>query len=529
MDNNSKKIRNHWFYIIERGLGLAGAFVFMLIFSIAPMSTAIQMLAEGGLLPFVFVFLFAAFMLMIAFGILIMYFRWRNCYFYMDAENIIIESGVLNKRKTVIPFEKINTVDIRRRLVHRLFNVSQLRIDTGSALAQHMSTPETSMLFSADMAESIKAYILEKCEKEEEELTKIGVSKVEIVADQKEYKAKFWELALYGLNRPILVTLVAFTLVAVFMFFPMLANIVLSVVSMFSPALADGVIVDDVPTEDALVSMADLFSTGDFIMVAVIVAVIAIIFMLASFVFLSFAFALIFVFNYFNFTVDRKGDNLSIKYGLLTSKSYTLPVRNVHAVVMKQNILCKILGYCTLEVVSIGYGDEENEVALLYPLIRRKKVNEFLGEFLPEFAVQSEIQKAPVRSLLFFGIWRVLALAIPFAVACIFLTDFIVPIVIVYCVIALWAFIRALFARAHSQLSFNDSVVTVSNGTFYRTITLIRQDCVQAVGTHGSVFKRAFNICDYRIDYHGPVTSNSVVADNLSPEFFDSLGDVVEE
>jgi len=65
---------------------------------------------------------------------IINYFRY---YFYISDEELIIESGVFKRSKLNVPFDRIQTINFEQNLIHRIFNVVRLKIDTaGSAKAE---------------------------------------------------------------------------------------------------------------------------------------------------------------------------------------------------------------------------------------------------------------------------------------------------------------------------------------------------------------------------------------------------------
>ena len=65
---------------------------------------------------------------------IINYFRY---YFYLEKDELIIESGVLKRSKLNVPFDRIQTINFEQNIIHRIFNVVRLKIDTaGSAKAE---------------------------------------------------------------------------------------------------------------------------------------------------------------------------------------------------------------------------------------------------------------------------------------------------------------------------------------------------------------------------------------------------------
>lgn len=65
---------------------------------------------------------------------IINYFRY---YFYIDEDELVVESGVFRRSKMNVPFDRIQTINFEQNIIHRIFNVVRLKIDTaGSAKAE---------------------------------------------------------------------------------------------------------------------------------------------------------------------------------------------------------------------------------------------------------------------------------------------------------------------------------------------------------------------------------------------------------
>lgn len=59
------------------------------------------------------------------------YLFWRRFAYGVGAQEIVIESGVLHRQRRVIPFERIQDIDIERGPLARLFGTAKVRIETG--------------------------------------------------------------------------------------------------------------------------------------------------------------------------------------------------------------------------------------------------------------------------------------------------------------------------------------------------------------------------------------------------------------
>ena len=58
---------------------------------------------------------------------------WRRFKYGIGAREIVIESGLLNRNRRSIPFDRIQDVDIERGPLQRLFGLAKVRIETGGA------------------------------------------------------------------------------------------------------------------------------------------------------------------------------------------------------------------------------------------------------------------------------------------------------------------------------------------------------------------------------------------------------------
>lgn len=86
---------------------------------------------------------------------IIAYFRF---YFHVENDELIVNQGILNRKKTSIPFDRIQSINIEQNLVHQLFKVVRVEVDTAG-------TDKSEFRFDAlkmDMAEQLRSKILSR-------------------------------------------------------------------------------------------------------------------------------------------------------------------------------------------------------------------------------------------------------------------------------------------------------------------------------------------------------------------------------
>ncbi len=111
-------------YKFYRGL-IRQAFPILLLFFVGKRAQKSGLFLQVGLAVFA--------LLGTIYGV-VAYFKY---YFYLEEDELVIKSGVFGKKSVNIPFERIQTIDFEQNIVHQMFNVVALKIDTaGSAKSE---------------------------------------------------------------------------------------------------------------------------------------------------------------------------------------------------------------------------------------------------------------------------------------------------------------------------------------------------------------------------------------------------------
>ncbi len=128
------------------------------------------------------------------------------------------------------------------------------------------------------------------------------------------------------------------------------------------------------------------------------------------------------VFAHAGFTLSRSPDGkyLHISRGLLERHESTVPLARIQAIRIVEGVLRQPFGLASLRVESAGFGAERGVSTILFPLIPRREVGEFLRIAVPEFAAPLDnLKPLPGRArrrYAFRSALPVLVLATPYAV-----------------------------------------------------------------------------------------------------------------
>ena len=88
-------------------------------------------------------------------GSIIAYFKF---YYHVDEDSLMINKGVIRKTKLDIPFERIQTINFEQNILHQLFNVVGVKIDTAGSVSNEVAIDA----LDKPRAEALRSFILEK-------------------------------------------------------------------------------------------------------------------------------------------------------------------------------------------------------------------------------------------------------------------------------------------------------------------------------------------------------------------------------
>lgn len=87
-------------------------------------------------------------------------------HYFIEGDEIIINKGILKKINLNVPFDRIQAINTNQTLIHRIFNVASIEIDTAGSKNSEIKIDA----INYDLAESLKNYILTEKEKINSEL-----------------------------------------------------------------------------------------------------------------------------------------------------------------------------------------------------------------------------------------------------------------------------------------------------------------------------------------------------------------------
>ncbi|NLX47600.1 MAG: PH domain-containing protein [Euryarchaeota archaeon] len=295
--------------------------------------------------------------LLAIFGLSALYnvFRWYFFLYRYEEGLVHIRQGVLYKKERTIKRERVQSMNTNANVMQQAFGLVTLQIKTAGV---SVDAEVNLRAVSKGEAESIKEHLYAKGARSATEPVEVPKSSRFLQGQD------VWLAALTSGRFMVLFSIVAVIYFQVFEYIPQ-SYLDQAVESLSTIPLVVGI------------GMAVGLFLGTWVLSAIV-----------------------FVIQFANFSLRRFEDRLEISWGVLKKNHVIVKLHRVQAVMVQQGPLRQPFGLCTMLVEVAGGGAKEQEkVSLLHPLIRRKDVDGFLEDILPEYRLPSSSIALPKRAL----------------------------------------------------------------------------------------------------------------------------------
>lgn len=289
----------------------------------------------------------------IAYGIL----YWLRYVFYISGQELRVEYGVMVRKKRYIPFERIQSVQISAGVVQRLFGLVKVQVETAGGGKE---------------AEFVLAALPRQTALELQKILQAGGKPTEeapAAAQSVAYKLSTRSLLLLASTSNGIGVAISAVLV------------ILSQIDDFLPHL-------DV--------WENIATYAEHMASAKVSLIILAVFILILLAWLLSLFGTIIRFS--GFQLRREGDRIKINRGLFEKQQVSIPIKRIQAVKVAEGLLRQPLGMVSVQVVSISNIGAKGEGKVLFPLLPRAALPEFLEKVVPEFAMPMELESLPPRA-----------------------------------------------------------------------------------------------------------------------------------
>jgi len=411
--------------------------------------------------------------------------KWKRNVYSIEGESIYIKDGIFKTHERVLHFSQVHSADISSSLVQRLFNVYKLEIDTAGG----DDKSEISILLPRDEAMEIKNIVFNKHKKEDE-------NKEQVLQEESTKKITSSLNDLF-----IMATLSGRILVGFFI-----------IIAFYSK-------IDDVlPKEfkrrvqvysEGVITGAKGISVIKYVVVLVFIMIV-----------ISWIISIIVtIIKYYNFTVTREEDIIKLSYGLFDKKEVTIPIRRIQSLIIIEGIIKKPLGYFSLNVETIGYGKDKGESTMICPIARRRMLNKFFEDILPEMNITYDLRKSPKKALKAYMFFRSLDEFVLMAIIAVF-----VPygyyIFITGPFLVFWHYIKF----NDNGLYYADNFVVMTYRSLSKKTVIINKECIQSTETLQNIFQKKKDIAKYKVAIAGDILGKSYEVEYMDINYLKDIG-----
>jgi putative membrane protein len=288
--------------------------------------------------------------------------QWAVFRYRLEGDELIIQSGVLSKRRRVIPLTRIQNIDLEQSGLERLFGMARLRMETASGGGQ---TEASLAVLTRDDARGLRSELMRRRDMRREadhEAEREAVEEPEAEA-RRLLRLSVYDLAIAGATSNE-AGLLAAGLATGFELADDLGGLE-QVGAWVETAFARG----------AALGLVGALAVGAGLAVAVLVV---------GWV-LSIGVSII---RYHGFTLSRTESEIRREYGLLSRHQSAVPLERVQAVRIEESLLRRPLGLVALKIETAGSGPAQRQADrrddAFVPIARRKEVGPLLREVFPD-------------------------------------------------------------------------------------------------------------------------------------------------
>ncbi|MBR3894203.1 MAG: PH domain-containing protein [Clostridia bacterium] len=397
----------------------------------------------------------------------ILYYRVSG--YELTEKEIKCNRGVLFRKRSVLDYKKVHAINKKQNLIHRIFGLAVLTVDSGSANTSHQA--EITIIEKEKVVDALLSEL--NSLKENGVRSDAGETKTEevLLSDKDSlYRFTSGKKMLYTLIN--IATTVFFTAL-----FAVLAIIVLGVCK-------------------GLLQLDSLGTWGEYFLGAILITV-AVMLLLSIFSFIG---SIIHSFvGYYNFTITKHDHNIQISYGILEKHTNTFRYDRIKAVKISQGLVQRMLGFVSIRLEVIGYtvnsGDDDKnaDLGVLVPFCKYDEIGEILERVLPDY-IPDEKQTRSVAFfpfvswfLLIFGVISGITLMGTVAVMAVLnapsaaISAVAISIFGVALVVIVFRFISAVFRYHTNGLAVRDGKITAYSGGFTKCVTVFQAKNLIAV------------------------------------------------
>lgn len=420
-----------------------------------PILIAVSVSAENAIIIWLTI---ASFVILVGIFGIVAFFKYT---FYLTGNELIINKGVFKRSKMIIPFERIQSINFKQTIIHQIFSVVELEIDTaGSA-----HTEFDLRAISFEKAEALRKIIL--ASRQTLDIQPEETTDTPSPVQKRLFKLTFWELVKVGLTQNHLKS----GLIPIGLYF-WLRDMLHS----------GGIELDEIATEYA--NPDEIIRLG-LIIIGVLFLGYALIAILIS-LFLS-------ILRFFELTFFRTEDGFKVSYGLLTKRQISIKDSKIQIFHWSDNLLRKIPRIHNMQIKQAASKRVKQKTSSIHLVgLSTHHIHQFLDAYFTEHSYQVDdfIGLSPwwiKRQMVIYAILLTIFGSLAF-----FLPD--EPSLLFICLFLIFLMLNSYLYFRKKKFGVNDEVIYIKGGHFGDAHELIQLHKIQGIQLNRSPFQKRKNL-----------------------------------
>ncbi len=413
--------------------------------------------------------------------------KWFNTSILIEENFLIYREGALLKEEMVIPLRSISLIELERNIIYRIFKLRKIKID--SVYPSSKKNAEIIMVLKKKDLESLYgnlSYRMRNLIHDEREINQTLVYNISAV-----------HLILLSMLRNNILLGIGVLYSSIHFMSKIYKGLNQELISFFKNVIEENVI-----SRDTILAifLSALFLFSILLLIVLIFSVLAI---------LS---------KYYKFTIYRNNYYLKVEYGLITRRSYSIPMESIHAVKIEQNIINQIFKFYTIKCCVVGYGNSINEDELIFPLCNEKGYRDILKNLIPEFIFEGKVYRPEKKDLRrFFTI--PIQVALYSSIGFFLLTNEIWPLLISVPVVI----IERTLLYKNTKIGFGKDLYYVSYKSLNRRQIFIKRSSMEEIRVTSNPLQIRKKLGNFKLRFYSQKKLDWIKLKNLKLEIYDEL------
>lgn len=309
-----------------------------------------------------------AFFIILGISIIFIVLNWITQKYKLDDLSFHLYKGIFSKNEQSIPFSKIQNVQRRTTLLHRLLGVTSITFETGISQSDKSVKFEVLSLKDADLMEETVS-----------NSSQIITDDKNNISDEESKKNLVTERVIHFKPTKKDILKASFTSLSFLILIPILLSIYSKTTEVFK--------VED-QVEGLFQSIINSWWVVTIIITLLIIASISVGIIRAYL-------------KYGKYEISSDETRVYITKGTLDENTFSILKNRVQAIEITQSPVKRILGLAEVKLISAGgisVGEESLELNSLYPFLPVKRAYEMIQEVLPLYEVTHKMNRLPSRS-----------------------------------------------------------------------------------------------------------------------------------